>query len=61
MSDPDPFANLTPEEEDRLELVLSILLKADLRALHELLEQRNQLTANIRKPTIESKTHQDER
>ncbi len=49
----DPFTNLTPEEEDRLELVLSILLKADLQALHSILEGRNQLTANTRKPTIE--------
>ena len=60
MTDPDPFANLTPEEEDRLELVLSILLKADLRVLQKHLESRKLLTANTRKPTIEHETGQDE-
>ena len=52
MTEPDPFANLTPEEEDRLELVLSILLRADLRVIQKHLDSRKPLTANTRKPNI---------
>ncbi len=53
MTDADPFSHLTPEEEYRLETVLSILLKADLRMVSSFVESRNPLTANTRKPTIE--------
>ncbi len=60
MAEPDPFANLSPEEEDRLELVLSILLKADLRVLQGHLESTKPLTANTRKPTMDATIIQNE-
>jgi hypothetical protein len=56
----DPFANLTPEEEDRLELVLSILLKADLQVIQKHLESRKPLTANTRKSMMEGKAPRNE-